>query len=79
MLLRTTTLIFFSQKQYHFTPATKSIIFTKDSMTQTIEIPIYDNSYKEGNETFWLTPVSTGGYSGNKGVNNIDFMYREVA
>ena len=48
-------------------------------MTQTIEVPIYDDSYKENNETFWLTPVSTDGYSGNKGVNNIDFKRNEVA
>ena len=47
-------------------------------MTQIIEVPIYDDSYKEGDETFWLTPVSTGGYR-EKGVNNIDFRYREVA
>ena len=32
-------------------------------MTQTIEVPIYDDSYKEGDEIFWLTPVSTSGYS----------------
>jgi len=68
MLLRTTTLIFFSQKQYHFIPATKSSTFTKDSMTQTIEVPIYDDSYKEGDETFWLTPVSSSGYNGTKDI-----------
>ncbi len=68
MLLRTTTLIFFNQKQCHFIPATKSITFTKDSMTQTIEVPIYDDSYKESDETFWLTPVSTSGYNGAKDI-----------
>ena len=48
-------------------------------MTQTIEVPIYDDNYKENSETFWLTPVSTSGYSGSKGVNNIDFKRGEVA
>ena len=68
MLLRTTTLIFFNQKQCHFIPSTKSITFTKDSMTQTIEVPIYDDSYKESDETFWLTPVSISGYNGAKDI-----------
>ena len=58
---------------YDYASTQKSVTFTKDSMTQTIEVPIYDDNYKEGDETFWLTPVSSSGYSGNKGVNNIDF------
>ena len=64
---------------YDYASTQKSITFTKDSMTQTIEVPIYDDSYKENNETFWLTPVSTSRYSEANGMNNIDFRYREVA
>ncbi len=64
---------------YDYAPTQKSVTFTKDSMTQTIEVPIYDDPYKENDETFWLTPVSTSGYSGSKGVNNIDFKHRKVA
>ena len=63
---------------YDYAPTKKSVTFTKDSMKQTIEVPIYDDSYKENNEAFWLTPVSTGGYR-EKGVNNIDFKRGEVA
>ncbi len=47
-------------------------------ITQTVEVPIYDDFYKEGDEIFWFIPVSTGEYSGNKGVNNIDFKRGEV-
>ena len=47
---------------YDYASTQKSITFTKDSMTQTIEVPIYDDNYKEGNGV----------------VNNVDFMYREV-
>ena len=63
---------------YDYASTQKSVTFTKNSMTQTIEVPIYDDYYKENGETFWLTPVSTSGYSGSKGVNNVDFRYREV-
>ncbi len=48
---------------YDYAPTKKSVTFTKDSMKQTIEVPIYDDSYKE-----------VGGV-----VNNIDFKRREVA
>ena len=47
---------------YDYASTTKSITFTKDSMTQTIEVPIYDDNYKE-----------MGGV-----VNNVDFRRREV-
>ena len=46
-----------------FQTADNTATFLKDSMTQTIEVPIYDNNYKE-----------MGGV-----VNNVDFRYREVA
>ncbi len=64
---------------YDYASTLKTVTSTKDSMTQTIEVLIYDDSYKENNETFWLTPVSTSRYSEAKGVNNIDFKYRKVA
>jgi len=35
-------------------------------MTQTINVPIFDDPYKEPDETFYLTPVSSWGYSGDK-------------
>ena len=53
---------------YDYAPTKKSVTFTKDSMKQTIEVPIYDDSYKEGDETFWLTPVSSSGYNGTKDI-----------
>ena len=48
---------------YHYASTTKSITFTKDSINQTIEVPIYDDNYKK-----------MGGV-----VNNVDFRYRKVA
>jgi len=53
---------------YDYASTQKSVTFTTDSMTQTIEVPIYDDSYKEGDETFWLTPVSSSGYNGTKDI-----------
>ena len=47
---------------YDYASTTKSITFTKDSMTQTIEVPIYDDNYKEMDGV----------------VNNVDFRLREA-
>ena len=58
-------------KSYDYAPTQKSLTFTKDSMTQTIEVPVYDDPYKENDETFWLTPVSTSGYSEAMYLNNL--------
>jgi len=49
---------------YDYASTQKSVTFTKDSVTQTIEVPIYDDPYKESDETFWLSPV--GGYGESK-------------
>ena len=69
MLLRTTILIYSSQKQYRFITATKSTTFTKNSMTQVIATLILDDNYKENNdEIFWLTPVRISGYNGMKDI-----------
>jgi len=54
-------------------------------MTQTIAVPIYDDSYKEGDETFWLTSVGVSGYCKSSlmeslHVTNVkNYMQREVA
>ena len=48
---------------YDYAATQKSVTFTKDSMAQTIAVPIYDDSYKENSEN----------------MNDVDFMYREVA
>jgi len=54
-------------------------------MTQTIAVPIYDDSYKESNETFWLAPVSVNGYYRSSVVESLhvtnvkNYMQREVA
>jgi hypothetical protein len=49
-----------------------TVTFTKDSLTQTIEVPIYDDPYKESDETFWLTPISSWGYNGDKEVEFVN-------
>jgi hypothetical protein len=37
---------------YDYASTQKSVTFTKDSITQTIEVPIYDDSCKEGDEKY---------------------------
>ncbi|HFU74319.1 MAG TPA: hypothetical protein ENK65_02060 [Helicobacteraceae bacterium] len=54
-------------KSYDYAPTHKTITFTKNSKTQTIAKPIYDGSYKESDEAFWLSPV--GGYGESKVAN----------
>jgi len=56
---------------YDYRSIQKSITFTKDSITQTIEVPVYDDPYKEGNETFLFRPCMN--------VNRINYLEREVA
>lgn len=64
-------------KPYDYAPTNKTIAFIKNSKTQTIAVPIYDGPYKESDEAFWLTSVSADGYR-EKGVNNVNFRYREA-
>jgi len=64
-------------KSYDYAPTHKTIAFTKNR-EQTIAKSICDGPCKESDEAFWLTSVSTGGYR-EKGVNNVDFRYREMA
>ncbi len=56
---------------YDYASTQKSVTFTKDSMTQTIEVPVYDDPYKESNESFWFIPVMN--------VNGMNQLKRETA
>jgi|GEM_PF-5091467 len=54
--------------EYDYAHVSKSVTFTKEAMSQTIEVPIYDDSYKECDERFFLAPHAYRDYQGDKTV-----------